>query len=188
MENLILPLPPLFLLLIDISKSKEVMREELVYWWHFINNQSQKAAAPPHVIIAGSHKDMVKSRDREKLEVMIRDCIKGIPVMFEFVGYFPVDCRKLVSHGLRALLSQLNTTCQTLRGIVDVNLHCHILNTLLRVPEFQNLVYCKVVDIMNKIGSDCQKPLLDSFHFLQISMIKDIFYYFRTTLMRRRAG
>ena len=154
MENLILPSPPLFLLLIDISKSKEVMREELVYWWHFINNQSQKAAAPPHVILAGSHKDMVKTRDREELEVMIRDWIKGIPVMFEFVGYFPVDCRKLASRGLSALLTQLNTTCQTLRGIVDVNLHCHILNTLLKAPEFQDLVYCKVVDIMNKIGSD----------------------------------
>ena len=38
MENLILPSPPLFLLLIDISKSKEVTREELFYWWHFINN------------------------------------------------------------------------------------------------------------------------------------------------------
>ena len=154
MENLILPSPPLFLLLINISKSKEVLREELVYWWHFINNQSQKAAAPPHVILAGSHKDMVKSSEREELEIMIRDCIKRLPVTFKFVGYFPLDCRKLVSQGLSALLTQLNTTCQTLRGKVDVNLHCHILNALLRAPEFQDLVYCKVVDIMNKIESD----------------------------------
>ena len=154
MENLILPSPPLFLLLIDISKSKEVIREELVYWWHFINNQSQKAAAPPHVILAGSHKDKVKSKDREELEVMIRSCIKRIPVAFEFVGYFPLDCRKLVSQGLSALLTQLGTICQTLRGIVDINLHCHILNALLRAPEFQDLVYCKLVDIIDKIESD----------------------------------
>ena len=154
MENLILPSPPLFLLLIDISKSKEEIREELVYWWYFINNQSQKAAAPPHVILAGSHKDMVKSRDREEVEIMIRDWIKVIHVKFEFVGYFPLDCRKLVSQGLSALLTQLSTTCQTLRGIVDVNLHCHILNALLRAPEFQGLVYCKLIDIMKKIESD----------------------------------
>ena len=154
MENLILPSPPLFLLLIDISKSKEVIREELVYWWHFINNQSQKASAPPHVILAGSHKDMVKLGDREEVKVMIKSCIKRIPVTFEFVSYFPLDCRKLVSQGLSALLTKLNTTCQTLRGIVNVNLHCHILNALLRAPEFQGLVYCKLVDIMNKIESD----------------------------------
>ena len=112
MENLILPSPPLFLLLIDISKSKE---EELVYWWHFINNQSQKTAAPPHVILAGSHKDMLKSRDRrEELEIMLKRCIKGLCVAFKFVGYFPLDCRKLVFQSLNALLNQLNTTCQTL--------------------------------------------------------------------------
>ena len=162
MENLILPSPPLFLLLIDISKSKEVIREELVYWWHFINNQSQKALAPPHVILAGSHKDMVKLRDREEVEIMISDWIKQIPVSFEFVGYFPLDCRKLVSQGLSALLTQLNTTCQTLRGIVDVNFHCHILNALLRAPEFQGLVYCKLVDIMNKIECD-DAPLPKTF-------------------------
>ena len=162
MENLILPSPPLFLLLIDISKSKEVIREELVYWWHFINNQSQKASASPHVILAGSHKDVVKSKDREELEVMIRSYIKRIPVTFEFVGYFPLDCRKLVSQGLSALLIQLGTTCQTLRGVVNVNLHCHILNALLRAPEFQGLVYCKLVDIMNKIESD-NAPLPKAF-------------------------
>ena len=154
MENLILPSPPLFLLLIDISKSKEVIRKELVYWWHFINNQSQKAAAPPHVILAGSHKDMVKSRDREELETMIRQCVKCIAVMFKFVGYFPLDCRKLVSPDLSALLNELNTTCQTLRQIVDANLHCHILNALLRAPEFQDAGYCETIHIMNRIESD----------------------------------
>ena len=151
MENLILPSPPLFLLLIDISKSKEVVKEELIYWWHFINNQSQKAAKPPHVILAGSHKDMVKSRDREKLEIMIRDSIKRLPVTFEFVGYFPLDCRKLVSRGLSALLTQLNVTCQVLRQNVDIKLHCHILYSLLMAPEFQDSVYCKAVDIISKI-------------------------------------
>ena len=159
MENLILPSPPLFLLLIDISKSKEVIREELVYWWHFINNQSQKAAAPPHVILAGSHKDMVKSRDREDVEIMIRDCIKAIPVSFEFVGYFSLDCRKLVSQGLNTLLSQLNTTCQVLRRIVDDNLHCHILNALLSTHDS---IYCRAVDIMNRIESD-DAPLPKTF-------------------------
>ena len=162
MENLILPSPPLFLLLIDISKSKEVIKEELVYWWYFINNQSQKAAAPPHVILAGSHKDMVKSGDRKELEIIISDWIKAIPVCFEFVGYFLLDCRKLVSQGLSAVLTQLNTTCQTLRGIVNVNLHCHILNALLRAPEFQDSVYCKLVDIINKIESD-DAPLPKTF-------------------------
>ena len=165
MENLILPSPPLFLLLVDISKSTDDIREELVYWWHFINNQSQKAAAPPHVILASSHEDMVKSRDREKVETMIRDCIKRIPVTFEFVDYFSLDCRKLVSRGLSRLLTQLHSTCQTLRDNVDVNLHCHILRAFLTTPEFRSSVYCKAVDIMNRIESD-DAPLPKTFSHL----------------------
>ena len=97
---------------------------------------------------------MVKSRNREELKIMIRECIDEIAVTFEFAGYFPLDCRKLVSQGLNALLTRLIATCQVLRQIVDVNLHCHILNALLNVPEFQDLFYCKLVDIVNKIERD----------------------------------
>ena len=66
MENLILPSPPLFLLLVDISKPMEEIKEELLYWWHFIDNQAQKATAPPHVLLGGSHMDIVKQRGRHR--------------------------------------------------------------------------------------------------------------------------
>ena len=168
MENLILPSSPLFLLLIDISKPMEEIREELVYWWHFINNQSQRAAIPPHVILGGSHKDVVKSRGEDelgKLEMMIKDCIKDIPVIFQFVDYFPLDCRKLVSRGLSALLTQFKATCQFLRQGVDVNLHCHILKAFLTTPEFQNLIYCEVAKVMERIEYD-NAPLPRSYNQL----------------------
>ena len=168
MENLILPSPPLFLLLIDISKPMEEIKEELVYWWHFINNQSQRAAIPPHVILGGSHKDLVKSRGEDeqgRLEMMIKDCIKDIPVIFQFVDYFPLDCRKLVSRGLSALLTQFKATCQFLRQGVDVNLHCHILKAFLTTPEFQNLIYCEVAKVMERIEYD-NAPLPRSYNQL----------------------
>ena len=168
MENLILPSPPLFLLLIDISKPMEEIKEELVYWWHFINNQSQRATIPPHVILGGSHKDLVKSRgedELEKLEMMIKDCIKDIPVIFQFVDYFPLDCRKLVSRGLSALLTQFKATCQILRQGVDVYLHCHILKAFLTTREFQTLIYCEVAKVMERIESD-NAPLPRSYNQL----------------------
>ena len=40
-ENLILPSPPLFLLLVDISKPMEKIKEELMYWWLYIDNHCQ---------------------------------------------------------------------------------------------------------------------------------------------------
>ena len=143
MENLILPTPPLFLLLIDISKPIEEIKEELVYWWQFINNHSQRAAAPPHVMFVASHKDKVRARGEDPqsiIDEVMENSINDINVSFKFEGSFPMDCRKLVSSGLSALLTQLNATCQVLRQTADVDLHCHILKAFLTTTNFQALV------------------------------------------------
>ena len=156
MENLILPTPPLFLLLIDISKPMEKIKEELVYWWQFINNLSQRAAAPPHVMFVASHKDKVRARGENSqsiIDTVLKDSIRDIQVSFKFEGSFPMNCRKLVSQGLTALLTQLNTTCQVLRQTADIGLHCHILKAFLTTADFNELVVCQILQIMEKIKS-----------------------------------
>ena len=162
MENLILPSPPLFLLLVDISKPMEEIKEELHYWWHFIDNQAQKATAPPHVLLGGSHMDIVKQRGRHQLDTIrmeIETCVRDIKVSFTFAGLFPLDCRRLASQGLTKLLTQLQTSCNVLREAVDINLHCHILKAFLTTPVFQDEVYCKVSDIVDQIEtSDSYLP------------------------------
>ena len=162
MENLILPSPPLFLLLVDISKPMEEIKEELHYWWHFIDNQAQKATVPPHVLLGGSHKDIVKQRGRHQLHTIrpeIEDYINDIPVSFMFAGYFPLDCRRLSSQGLTKLLTQLQITCKVLREAVDINLHCHILKAFLTTPAFQDKAYCQIIDIVDRIEtSDSYLP------------------------------
>ena len=157
MENLILPTPPLFLLLIDISKPIEKIKEEFVYWWQFINNHSQRAASPPHVMFVASHKDKVRARGEDSqsvIDTVLKDSVRDIQVSFKFEGSFPMDCRKLVSRGLTALLSQLNTICQVLRQTADIDLHCHILKAFLTTTEFKELVVCQIFHILEKIKSD----------------------------------
>ena len=157
MENLILPTPPLFLLLIDISKPIEKIKEELVYWWQFINNLSQRAAAPPHVMFVASHKDKVRARGEDPqsiIDTVLKFSIRDIQVSFKFEGSFPMDCRKLVSQGLTALLAQLNTTCQVLKQTANIDLHCHILKAFLTTTELRKLIYCQIVQVLEKIKSD----------------------------------
>ena len=157
MENLILPSPPLFLLLIDISKPMEEIKEKLVYWWHFINNHSQRAAAPPHVMFVASHKDKVRARGEDPqsiIDEVMENSINDIKVSFKFEGSFPMDCRKLVSRGLTALLTQLNTTCQVLRQTADIGLHCHILKAFFTTTKLKELVVCQIFQIFKKIKSD----------------------------------
>ena len=152
MENLILPTPPLFLLLIDISKPIDILKHELLYWWMYIDNQIQPAKSPPYVFLVGSYKDVVreKGEDPHKRIEQILDSVRDIPVSFKFITSFPLDCRQLVSRGLAALLTELNTTCKALRQTADIDLHCHILKSFL-ATEFIDLIACKMSDIAEKI-------------------------------------
>ena len=157
MENLVLPSPPLFLLLIDISKPMDEIKTQFVYWWMFINNHSKQTTAPPHVVLVGSHKDKVKERGENVQKTMeqITNVVRDIPVSFQFdcSKAFPLDCRKLVSRGLTALLTQLKLTCQTLRQTADIDLHCHILKAFL-TTNFHNSTACEFPEIVERMKSE----------------------------------
>ena len=157
MENLVLPSPPLFLLLIDISKPMDEIKTQFVHWWMFINNHSKRATAPPHVILVGSHKDIVKERRGNVQRTMeqIKDIVRDIPVSFQFDCHkpFPLDCRNLVSRGLTVLLTQLKWTCQTLRQTADIDLHCHILKAFLNTNFFSSIA-CEVSEIAKRMKSE----------------------------------
>ena len=162
MINLVLQSPPLFLVLIDISKPLKEIKREIWYWWKFIEDQfeSWKAAMPPHVILVGSHRDSLKGKDKiSAIKIGMQTCFKDISVSFTFAGFFPLDCRRLVSQELTSLLTQLNTTCSLLRKTVDINLHCHILKAFLTTQVFQDKVYCQIIDIVDQIEtSDALLP------------------------------
>ena len=157
MENLVLPSPPLFLLLVDISKPMDEIKIQLVYWWMFINNHSKQTTASPHVILVGSHKDIVKERGENVQKTMeqITNIVRDIPVSFQFdcSKAFPLDCRKLVSQGLTALLTQLKLTCQALRQTADIDLHCHILKAFL-TTNFHNSTACEFPEIVERMKSE----------------------------------
>ena len=80
--------------------------------------------------------------------------VRDIPVSFQFdcSKAFPLDCRKLVSRGLTALLAQLKLTCQTLRQTADIDLHCHILKAFLTI-NFHNSTACEIPEIVERMKS-----------------------------------
>ena len=149
-ENLILPSPPLFLLLIDISKPMEKIKEELMYWWLYIDNHCQRAIRIPHAILVGSHKDIARLNGEDPHRKMkdITQSIMSKEVSFTLGGYFLLDCRKLASKGLTGLLNQLRTTCQTLRETADIDLHCNILKAFCVENFDDETVACTFSDII----------------------------------------
>ena len=150
MENLILPSPPLFLLLVDISKPMEMIKEELLYQWHFIDNQAQKATAPPHVLLGGSHKRYCKAKRQtstayyqKRLLSTIYQCYLSLQ---DFITGLQKTCILRTNQIAKPILS-----CKVLTEAVDITLHCHILKTFLITPVFKDKNYCKVSDIVDQI-------------------------------------
>ena len=86
MENLILPSPPLFLVLIDISKPLKEIKEKLLYWWQFINNHSQQTKSPPHAILVRSHKDIAKANGEnpQKIVEQALAYVANVEITFHF--------------------------------------------------------------------------------------------------------
>ena len=50
---------PLFIIVVDLCDSEEDIKQKLVYWISFLANQCISVTTKPHVIIVGSHKDVV---------------------------------------------------------------------------------------------------------------------------------
>ena len=187
MENLILPSPPLFLLLIDISKPMEKIKEELMYWWLYIDNHCQRAMRIPHAILVGSHEDIARFNGEDPHRKMkdITENIMSKEVSFTLGGYFLLDCRRLASKGLTGLLSFL-TICvpharhsekQQILIFVAIFSKHFLLKILMPklLVHFQTLL-CLSILYYHKIH-------LNSFRYSQHSVIKVTYYYFRITLM-----
>ena len=148
-ESAVFSSPPAFLVLINLSDSDEQMVKQLKYWWSFINNHAAKASSPPHVILVGSHTDIVGSKANEKISYLCA-ILRNLPSSFKFAGQVALDCRDPVSRRIEYLCSLVNTSCIALRESADAELHCHALYAFL-LERFSGAVACSISDITTLI-------------------------------------
>ena len=157
MENVAVPTPPAFIVVVDISEPIDKITEKLTYWWSFIQNHCERTSVPPPVILVGSHKHVVKARNesvKQRMKQILQSlALEGLPTTFHFAGHVTIDCRSLVSKGLDKLLSLLNESCKSLRKTSDVDLRCHVLYAFL-TDKFQSSIACKLSEVITTIQTE----------------------------------
>ena len=148
--------PPAFLVVINLSESHDEIMRKVKYWWSFIDNHAVRSSAPPHVILIGSHADIVKSRGEKAKEKLaqILIAVRKISSSFYCAGEVALDCRNPTSKGLNRLCSQLDQSCSVLRQSVDVDLHCHVMYAFLQTDLFHGQVACTISDIAAHIRDE----------------------------------
>ena len=155
MHNLLQEAPAVFICVVDVSKSEDVMLREVHYWLSFIQNESSLVLQRSSVILVASHADVAL----EEKQNLTRKCREISQIGSErlgedvFGGVMPLDCRKLGGDGLVHMLSVLSQVCKSVRDNQksDISWYCHMLHSFLETTT--TTVACTINELSSQISS-----------------------------------
>ena len=124
----------IFACIVDLSQCMDKISESIHYWMSFIENACSSAQGSSHVIIVGSHADLVKSSQELKEKNSLVESIAESRVkQLTYGGFVSMDCRKSKTNEARHFRSLLSTSQQAiLSSQPSMSLYCHVLYAFLR--------------------------------------------------------
>ena len=125
----------IFLCIVDLSQHMDKISESIHYWISFIENACSSAQGSSHVIIVGSHADLVKSSQelKEKSSLVENIAKSRVKQQLTYGGFERMDCRLSKTKEARHFCSLLSTSQQAiLSSQPSMSLYCHVLYAFLR--------------------------------------------------------
>ena len=133
LQNSISSSAPLFIIVVNLCDSEEDIKQKLVYWISFLANQCTSVTTKPHVIIVGSHSDVVNSRGEDLRTKVNMEFLQAAHVSsgFHISKFIPMDCRQSNSRESVKLADAMKESCDDLRKQFALVYHLHQLFTFL---------------------------------------------------------
>ena len=155
MHNLLQEAPAVFICVVNVSKSDDLVLREVHYWLSFIQNESSLVLQKSNVILVASHADLAQEQ-KQNLSRKCREISQiGLERLGEdiFSGVMPLDCRKLGGDGLVDLLTVLGQVCKTVRDNQksDISWYCHMLHSFLETTT--TTVACTIDELSSQISA-----------------------------------
>ena len=151
LQNAIQTSAPVFILVIDLCDDYKEIESNILYWLAFIENQCTCVQGKPHIIVVGSHVDVLIQRGedltpREKVIVQGASHQSNI----EFTGFVAMDCQYSGSHAMTKLQKYLKVSCDSVRVVdcISFNAHCFL---VLLFDSFQNTAAIQIRDVRKKV-------------------------------------
>ena len=128
-QTIVRSTPPAIILVVNISESEENIKQEILYWLSFISNQFPTVTSKPHLIITGSHADIVADHGVDpntKMKSVIDSIKTELAKSIEFAAFTTMDCRVSESSGISNLRQQLQKSSKELKdyGVMNFMSHC----------------------------------------------------------------
>ena len=138
LQNSITSSIPLFIIVVNLCDSEEDIEQKLVYWISFLANQCTSVTTKPHVIIVGSHSDVVWSRGEDPRAKVNMEFLQTAHVSnsFHISKFIPMDCRQFNSYDIINLAESMKESCASLRTQAYITYHLYHLFTFL-IEKFQ---------------------------------------------------
>ena len=124
-----------FLFIVDLSQHMDKISESIHYWISFIENACSSAQGSSHIIIVGSHADLVKSSQelKEKSSLVENIAKSRVKQQLTYGGFERMDCRLSKTKEAIYFCSLLSTSQQAiLSSQPSMSLYCHVLYAFLR--------------------------------------------------------
>ena len=124
----------IFVCIIDLSQCMDKISESIHYWISFIENACSSAQGSSHVIIVGSHADLVKSsQELKEKSSLVESIAESRAKQLTCRGFVSMDCRLSKTKEARYFRSLLSTSQQALLSSQpSMSLYCHVLYSFLR--------------------------------------------------------
>ena len=150
----------MFLCVVDLSESKEKICKSLHYWLNFINNACRTADGRSHVIIIGSHADLVTSeKEMEKSSLLLEIATRSLKVKRQqYTVYLSMDCRYANTDASRRLIATLNDSQKAIAASQPIiHYYSHVVYAFLRTKL--NVVGCTLHDLISAIAEENDSSL-----------------------------
>ena len=124
----------IFLCIVDLSQSMDTISESIHYWISFIENACSSAQGSSHVIIVGSHADLIKSlQELKEKGSLVESIAESRMKQLMYGGFVSMNCRQSKTKEARHFRSLLSTSQQAiLSSQPSMSLYCHVLYAFLR--------------------------------------------------------
>ena len=124
----------IFVCIVDLSQCMDKISESIHYWISFIENTCSSAQGSSHVIIVGSHADLVKSsRELKEKSLLVESIAERRIKQLIYNGFAKMDCRESKTKEASHFRSLLSTSQQAiLSSQPSMSLYCHMLYAFLR--------------------------------------------------------
>ena len=123
----------IFVCIVDLSQSMDKISESIHYWISFIENACSSAQGSSHVIIVGSHADLVKlPQELKEKSLLVESIAESRAKQLTYGGFISMDCRLSKTKQARYFSSLLLTSQQAiLSSQPSMTLYCHVLYAFL---------------------------------------------------------